>query len=322
MKLRKSIAVLLIPLAVVLFAPDAARGANGDLAADSSFSRTMIPGSSSAIPQIVPTGREDEQIFLSWPMRELHGTYRLSYYADNDKKIEFTIDRTNTTAEVRLNTLLWNGSGYQVSGSALYVYTDMESKGYVTVAEFLAKYNVGDPYYEVKPLEGGVTPLFNIKEDTGFSIIYDNVYYHFLWNRLDGRFYLVSDHMKHGRIYNFKLEAPSEPDTYLKVMTGVLMDSFHIIPFANNDVTANDPKFVYDNDLTTYIDEIRMGGTGTDNPPGSPDNKMCLRFDIPMEYNETDRKFNQLPTNKLSFRIRLDHANAANGVEIDVLDII
>jgi hypothetical protein len=181
------------------------------------------------------------------------------------------------------------------------------------------------PYASLKP-------HFIITPDTGFSFRYGNEEIHFLWDSRDGRMYYVTNHMITGRIFNVALDYTddiSEPPDFssghnedtLKVLTGISTETFRAIPFANNFNTADGFALDYDPDLKAYAGYLEMGEGGTDTHPGSPENELILRFDVPKEYDETTKTFSKLPNGPMPASIEMVCPDPKNEMQITLSDL-
>ncbi|MDR2814726.1 MAG: hypothetical protein LBB79_08765, partial [Prevotellaceae bacterium] len=181
-----------------------------------------------------------------------HGSYKLSYYIDMDKRIEFTARKNGDSVDIRSDAARQDGTPYAPIG--YQVHSNVNGSGrpnFLPIKTFLdSGYNVGAPKYQV--LSDGMTspyaslkPHFIITPDTGFSFRDGNEEIHFLWDSRDGRMYYVTNHMITGRIFNVALDYTddiSEPPDFssghnedtLNVLTGISTETFRALPFANN----------------------------------------------------------------------------------------
>ncbi|MDR1558679.1 MAG: hypothetical protein LBS84_03075, partial [Clostridiales bacterium] len=114
------------------------------------FSQSLIPGTDNAIPQ-VSDGKVEDQVFLSWPMDSVggvsftHGSYKLSYYIDMDKRIEFTARKNGDSVDIRYDAARQDGTPYAPIG--YQVHSNVNGSGrpnFLPIKTFLdSGYNVG-----------------------------------------------------------------------------------------------------------------------------------------------------------------------------------
>ncbi|MCL2462596.1 MAG: hypothetical protein FWF44_08015, partial [Defluviitaleaceae bacterium] len=295
---RFLVLVMLIEAVLPFSAPQKVRAAADPLTV--SFQMSLTPGVNNPAPvynanQPSPAG---DRVFLAWPMDRIdgssytNGAYNLIYPLGAGSLARLTVVKTGgSTAVVTFNVETWDdlAAAYvrRSDLAATYrVHTNVGAAGganFVAADAYISNYNGGDPDYSVT---GAVSPSFNIKTGYGFSFQYYNITAHFLWNASDNQLYFVTDHVSPGNIVDFSLQFAAlgglAPIVFeKKILTGVSPDRFGSVPFANNRNTAPG-SFAMDPDLGPggYLDMV----TPADTHPGSPDNELEIRFDIPKIY--------------------------------------
>jgi len=312
----------------------------------------MIPGTDNSIPQIVNT-RLEEQVFLSWPMDNIngssftHGTHRLSYFIDNQKRIEFLVQKNGNNAFVWYDVRTVHGAiNESITPRGYQVHSNVNSNGrpnFIAIGQFLqGGYNIDDPEYQVlgdpTVSPSALMPHFIIKPDTGFSFTFDDAEVHFLWSSADQRMNFVTNQMLMGRIFDMTLDFTqdvSQPPNFAtfaqigrqRVLTGISPRRFRSIPFANNGNTAGrgaaNTEFPLDIDvdLRTNARFLDMGENGTDDHPGTPENEIILRFDVPKEYDTATGSFSRLPDGPLLVDLELENPDPRKEIQILEIDI-
>jgi hypothetical protein len=150
-------------------------------------------------------------------------------------------------------------------------------------------------------------PIFNIKEGTGFSFRYHGYNISFLWE--GNNFNFTTDRLSMGRIYQFDLEYlpsvpplddPREHPNYKtiskKAFLGIDLSKFRAIPIAGGG--AGDNRAVLNEDLNDEpdFDYFNPGNPNnafdtstividTDNNPASAENRLSLRFNLPIIFD-------------------------------------
>jgi hypothetical protein len=279
------------------------------------------------------------------------GKFTLTYHLEDGKLFTLTVDKnTNRTAEVAYDVAKWNdGSNSYESippNSSFAVHTHKNSGGlpnFIPVSQFLNnKNNVSENFMVIHdgysaPDYAGLKPKFAIEPDAGFSFLYDKAEIHFLWNASDNTFCFVTNQAVTGRVYDFNLEFAYPGDSPLtegtaRVLTGISKTTFRAIPFANGSPANPEgftqgrddgSTFAYDADLKQYEHVLNMASEPEDTHPGSPENELVLRFDVPKEYNPSTRRF-EFPISKsgeMTAAINLDHINDKLSAQINLVDI-
>ena len=323
-----------------------------DSALTANHTRSMIPGTDNSIPQMVNT-RLEEQVFLSWPMDNIngssftHGTHRLSYFIDNQKRIEFIVQRNGNNALVWYDVRTVHGAVNQsITPRGYQVHSNVNSHGrpnFIPIGRFLeGGYNIDDPEYQVLSdptvSPSALMPQFIIKPDTGFSFTFDDAEVHFLWNSADQSMNFVTNQMLTGRIFDMTLDftqdvsLPPDFTTFAqigrqRVLTGISPRRFRSIPFANDGNTAGRGTgntgfpLDIDEDLRANATFLDMGENGTDDPPGTPENEIILRFDVPKEYDTATGSFSRLPDGPLLVDLELENPDPRKEIQILEIDI-
>ncbi|MDR1000324.1 MAG: fibronectin type III domain-containing protein [Clostridiales bacterium] len=283
---------------------------------------------------------------------------RLRYNIDDGVQVELIVKKESSdAADVRLRLMRFGAGTYDtvINYDTFDIYKNLGNSAeanYIDKATYFANaYNPGLPAYDVltdgKTSANGyknLAPHFKIKEGYGFSFRYGGREYHFLWNSDDGgRFYFMT-HMPAGRIYDASLDYAANVSTAnvnnivytstttKRVCTGIAHDTMRVFPFSNGaaitstePVTADTPaggqtKFDIDTDLAGHVRSLQRGANGTDAPPGSPDNKLCVRFDRPQEY--VNHQFVTVSNAKpIKMQVFLDYSGNSYDTQVIVSDV-
>ncbi len=315
-----------------------------------SFTKTMTTGVDNMAPVLSYKPTDPDQVYMDWNLSDnlSDAVYRLSYYADDDKRVDMTVVRENTVLKVKYDVIQVH-TGNTLTPS-YYVHTNVNAGGkenFIPIDTFLSSgFNVSDPQYQVVDTAAGTsgakrTPSFIVKADTGFSFMYDNRKVHFKWDSATKSFQLVTNGAYQGRIYNFSLAsyegltlatlggnlanlanyAPSTTVTQ-RVLTGISKKTFRSIPIANGGTTVSGQALDIDADLFPLGKVLIL--PDVDANPGSPRERgMILRFDVPLEYNAANNTFSLIPTGyKMPVRIDLKNVDPNEAFQISLDDIL
>ncbi len=301
----------------------------------------LSEGSNNTIPSLGSSAFVDKNNTktISWDFNQIDGTaanmakYELSYYTADHIKLVLTVDKTdNNNAIVDFKFVHDTDPSYTANiGDTYRIYTNVGTtdtvKNYIKPADFIT--GMGDSSASA-PLTTD-HPSFKLIPNTGFSILYNNTVFHFLWDKNSGKFYLTSENFMQGTVYDLNLKygiSGLNSSNKLNLLTGISENTIHSIPTAirkANLVNTPEQSFYIDGNLKYLFDTADLQINNGDNVP-AVDPGFAFLFDLPKVFNPNTNCFevfdgSQSLDFKVPIKITLD--NEINPkIEISLSDIM
>ncbi|WP_250277802.1 fibronectin type III domain-containing protein [[Clostridium] colinum] len=269
---------------------------------------------------VVNRDSNSDEVFLSWDIDKIgntnntSGTYTLTYPIADDKEIEFKVTRKNDKSQI---TYKVNGENTVNEGNKkLYIYKE---------GSYLLADNKSFPESNIFKLDsvyktGKASKVsFEIGKTGGATFQYEGNTIKFLWK--DGKMYFVTNGVKRGNIYPFKLEYTTNGNNKeteeKKISLGIdTEEGFEVKPFANKDDKNDKGKELIDQTGARPITEYPGGKiVGVDitfntlkewKPNNQPPNGNKGKYEFEDNTKATEMIFNighADPTKKLQLKI-------------------
>lgn len=272
----------------------------------------------------VQKGNKYDEVFLWWNfgikngMNVDSGKYDLSYNIQNNKRIDFTINKVGDVAEITYKVWEYSNSAYMDLSNGNFQVYDNNSGSYIRPNQTNFPPIQPGKYEIIYDNTGNPTEAkFNIILDTGFSMKFDNKVVRFKWvkGRTNDVFYFATNGASQGNIYDFNLKLDTAEDTIavsdLKIFTGINATSFQSKAYAN--------------ERTELIEQIQRPISNSNYPGYDPEIEMT--FDMPKIWNATTNKFefaddsNPDEADPTRVIIYMGHADDSKKLQITLEDI-
>lgn len=278
---------------------------------DVTFTESLTEGTTNGVPKYIMSNINEESALFSFSM--VHdpeynnfntGTYTLSYPIKDNVLLKMTVEKDNELAATVTYQLV-DGSGnpinvtetgskedFTIFSYAVGMYenqSEFSSNGTIESGSYVVNettFNPDDPRDS-----GGTpdTPLFHITKGTGYSIKYNGVNAHFVWDDITNNFYFFTDSLKNGNIYDVNLDFNGTASESIKVFTGLSLNKgnyqgdgeidadFIAAPFANDDH--------FEKDVVYSSEGVR---------PGDLVNGIRFGFTVPMEWDSSTNSYSKV----------------------------
>lgn len=263
---------------------------------------------------ITEKGLNYNNIFLWWDfginngMKFDAGTYNLSYNIQDNKRVDFSVEKRGDLATVVYQVWDYAKNKYvDVSDTIYQVYKNSEG---MYIEPTSASYPEISPGYSViYEGENGVptSAKFSIIPDTGFALKFDNKNIKFKWKKGtdNDTFYFETNGVEQGNIYDFnlKLDVLGEQtiSRELQIFNGINLNTLTSVPYANNR------KNEIDHSTRPFPDQ---------NPGFEPE--IVFSFDMPKVWDDTLHKYVFPDTSQDQTAVIMDFGNSDDKKKIQV----
>ncbi len=268
--------------------------------------KVMTEGITNLTPNVIESNVPEDQSLLKLQLDDRPGSeYKMEYYLEDNKKVIFTVvknalDVAHVYYDV-IDATTGNRLGYNPKYSVYSTRATNTTANYVRIDTFLGDgHNPDDENHKVldeddrtttkylPPLYTGITPLFRIRPETGFSFTYDTVTVHFNWDKVSNSIYFATTGMTKGNIYDFKLSHSPDGRTFtevskIKFSTGLELavdpDTKKVTTPIANDTKKSSPAEEHIVNLTQ------------EEYPGDPVVKLTFWFKVPKIWSEEKKVY-------------------------------